>query len=142
MVTSGSHTQSGRHRARRNAMMVLYNCDLLQRTLDSAIAVFEQEHGFALPEYARTVVEGVADEQDDVDAALIRHLDDWSLDRLGVVERSILRIACWELLTETVPTEVAIDEAVELSRRYASPEAAKLVNGVLAAIDREQRSSQ
>jgi len=58
------------------------------------------------------------------------------------VERAVLRIAMWELVTGEVPGPVAIDEAVELSRRYATPEAAKLVNGVLAAWLRASEAEQ
>ena len=57
--------------------------------------------------------------------------------QLGAVERAVLRIAMWELVTGEVPPPVAIDEAVELAKRYATPEAAKLVNGVLAGWLRE-----
>ena len=57
---------------------------------------------------------------------------------MAVLERNILRLAVWELHTGDVPPAVAIDEAVELAKRYASPEAAGLVNGVLGKIAREQ----
>jgi N utilization substance protein B len=118
-------------------MMVLYQEDLVPRGIEAAVAEFEREHGFALPAYARDVVSGVTAERDELDAELERRLTDWRLDRLGAVERAILRMAMWELRGSEVPTEVAIDEAVQLSKRYASPEAAKLVNGVLGAWARD-----
>jgi N utilization substance protein B len=85
-----------------------------------------------MPEYGAKVVRGVIERQDEVDAAISGNLQEWSLERLGAVERAVLRIAMWELLSGEVPAPVAIDEAVELAKRYATPEAAKLVNGVLA----------
>lgn len=125
--------QPGRHRARRNAMMVLYQLDLVPGPVADAIAQIEQEHGFQMPAYARELVDSVLAEREDLDAEISGLLTDWPIDRLGAVERSVLRIGMHELMFSQVPPEVAIDEAVELAKRYASPEAAKLVNGVLGA---------
>lgn len=113
-------------------MMVLYKVDLLPSgQVQDALDGFEVEHGFELPSYARELVVGIASDIERVDVPLESCLDSWSLDRLGAVERAILRIAMFELVTGIVPPQVAIDEAIELAKRYASPEAAKLVNGVL-----------
>ncbi len=62
----------------------------------------------------------------------------WPAERLGVLERNILRIGISELEGDTVPAEVAISEAVGLAKRYASEDAARLVNGVLARVARER----
>jgi N utilization substance protein B len=62
---------------------------------------------------------------------------DWSAERLGVVERNVLRIGLHELDRGEVPREVAIDEAVTLAKRYASEDAARLVNGILGRVARE-----
>lgn len=134
--------RSGRHKARRNAMMVLYKIDLLPSEHEAAISEWEREHGFELPPYARHLVEEVLARRTELDGQLQANLADWSLDRLGAVERNILRIAMLELLGEQVPDEVAIDEAVELAKRYASPEAAKLVNGVLGGFLRLRAQSK
>ena len=129
--------EPGRHRARRSAMMLLYRTDLVGGEVEESIARFEGEHGFAMPEYGARVARGVGERLEVVDAAIAAHLQDWTVARLGAVERAVLRIAMWELLTGEVPGPVAIDEAVELAKRYATPEAAKLVNGVLAGWLRE-----
>lgn len=113
-------------------MMLLYRTDLVGGDAEDSIRGFEAEHGFEMPEYGAKVVRGVIERQDEVDAAISGNLQEWSLERLGAVERAVLRIAMWELLSGEVPAPVAIDEAVELAKRYATPEAAKLVNGVLA----------
>ena len=113
-------------------MMLLYRTDIVGGEMEQAIASFEGDHGFAMPKYGATVVRGVTARQPEIDDAIEKHLTDWRLERLGAVERSVLRIAMWELVTEEVPAPVAIDEAVELAKRYATPEAAQLVNGVLA----------
>ena len=69
-----------------------------------------------------------------IDAAAL----EWTAERMAVLERSILRLAVWELSTGDVPAGVAIDEAVTLAKRYASPEAGALVNGILGRVAREQ----
>jgi transcription antitermination factor NusB len=119
-------------------MMLLYRTDLVGGDTEAAIAGFEGEHGFEMPAYGAKVVRGVLERADEVDAAISANLQEWSLERLGAVERSVLRIAMWELVSDEVPAPVAIDEAVELAKRYATPEAAKLVNGVLAGWLRTQ----
>lgn len=126
--------EPGRHRARRSAMMVLYRTDLVGGDVDESIAGFEGENGFPIPQYTEDVVRGVVARQDELDAVIGTYLVDWSVERLGAVERAILRVAMWELFErDDVPAPVTIDEAVELAKRYATPEAAKLINGVLAS---------
>lgn len=127
----GAHAGEGRTSSRRNAMMVLYKLDLMDGDVDGAIADFTSEHGFDLPAYARELVVGVTSDREQLDEEMSRHLVDWTVDRLGAVERAVLRIALWEISAGEVPESVVIDEAVDLAKRYASPEAARLVNGVL-----------
>jgi N utilization substance protein B len=134
--------EPGRHRARRSAMMLLYRTDLLDGDVEEAIAGFEAEHGFEMPDYGALLVRGVVARREDVDTEISARLQEWSIERLGVVERAVLRIAMYELLSGEVPGPVAVDEAVELSKRYATPEAAKLVNGVLGSWLREHGESE
>lgn len=78
---------------------------------------------------------GVDTHSGDIDAILSTNLSGWTLDRLGILERSILRLAVYEMLWESeVPRAVAIDEAVELAKRFCSDEAGALVNGVLGSV--------
>jgi N utilization substance protein B len=90
----------------------------------------------AVPEYTRAAVEGVLRDRVAIDAAVDAAASGWTSDRLGAVERSILRLATWELRAGELPAAVVIDEAVELAKRYAGSEAAPFVNGVLGAIAR------
>ena len=135
--------EPGRHRARRSAMMVLYRTDLVGGDVDAAVAAFEGENGFAIPEYTEQVVRGVTERTEQLDTVIETYLEGWTVDRLGAVERAILRVAMWELFErDDVPGPVSIDEAVELAKRYATPEAAKLINGVLAAWLRDHESEE
>ena len=92
-----------------------------------------------LDPYTRALAEGVAAEADELDATIADASSDWRPDRLGALERNILRIALYELDRGEVPLEVAIDEAVRLARRYASEDAAKLVNGILGKVAKEAK---
>ena len=121
---------AGRRAARRTALFLLYQWDLTGKPLAS---LYEGEvDPFAL-ETARAVSERVGE----LDRRLNEALQDWTVDRLGALERNILRIAVYEIEGETVPYEVAINEAVELAKRYTTDDAARLVNGALGNIARE-----
>jgi transcription antitermination protein NusB len=124
---------TSRHAARRTALFLLYQWDVTGRPLTS---LFEGE----IDEYARRTAEGVAANTADLDARINAAAEGWPADRLGAVERNILRLAIYELDGDDVPDEVAIDQAVELGKRYASEDAAKLINGILGRIAREQET--
>ena len=85
--------------------------------------------------------EAVAARAAALDARITAASPDWPADRLGTLERNILRIGVYELEEETVPREVAINEAVVLAKRYATEDAARLVNGILGRVAREQEAA-
>ena len=116
-----------RKAARRTALFLLYQWDVTGRPLAT---LYEGE----VDEYARDTAEAVASRADELDSRITAASHDWTADRLGAVERNALRIAVHELDGGDVPPEVAVDEAVSLAKRYASDEAARLVNGILGRI--------
>lgn len=82
--------------------------------------------------YAEHLVEGVMRRRDAIDAALTGALENWSPGRVSPVERNVLRVAIYEMLcSDDVPAAVAINEAIEIARRYGADEAPRFVNGVL-----------
>jgi N utilization substance protein B len=119
-----------RKAARRDALFVLYQWDVTAQPLASL-------HEGELDPYAEELVNGVASRAADLDARINEASSEWTADRLGALERNILRIALWELERGDVPVEVAIDEAVTLAKRYASEDAGALVNGILGRVARE-----
>jgi N utilization substance protein B len=121
---------SGRRAARRTALFVLYQWDVTGRPLAS---LYEGE----IDPFARELAEGVATRAAALDAKISEAAIDWTADRLGALERNVLRIALFELERGEVPLEVAIDEAVTLAKRYASEDAGRLVNGILARLAKE-----
>jgi transcription antitermination protein NusB len=122
---------SGRRAARRTAVFLLYQWDVTGQPLAS---LYEGD----VDPYASALAERVIAQADDLDARISAAAEGWPAERLGSVERSVLRVALVELEGDDVPDEVAINEAVELAKRYASDEAARLVNGILGKIAREQ----
>ena len=122
---------AGRRAGRRTALFLLYQWDVTGQPLTS---LYEGE----VDPFARELAEAVVPRAPELDAAITAAAEGWTADRLGAIERNVLRIAVHELETGSVPPEVAINEAVELAKRYASEDAARLVNGILGRIARER----
>jgi len=120
----------GRRQARRQALFLLYQWDLTGQPLAS---LFEGEPD----EFAQQLAAAVAAVAGALDTRVSAASDGWPADRLGTLERNILRIGVYELEEDVVPRDVAINEAVVLAKRYASEDAARLVNGILGRIARE-----
>ncbi len=123
-------TPVSRRQARRQALFLLYQWDLTGLPLES---LFEGSPD----EFASTLARDVAADAPALDARISAASTDWPADRLGTLERNILRIGVHELEEDEVPAEVAINEAVVLAKRYATEEAGRLVNGILGSIKRE-----
>jgi N utilization substance protein B len=119
-----------RRQARRQALFLLYQWDLSGQAIGS-------QYAGEIDAWARGVAESVAARATELDGRITAAAEGWTADRLGTVERSALRVAVHELDTRDVPAEVAISEAVAFAKRYASDDAAKLVNGILGRIQRE-----
>lgn len=123
-----------RREARERALSLLYEAEAKAATTADVLA------DLPLPPdaYVVALVEGVATRADEIDELLRRHLKkEWSLERLASIDRSVLRMATWELL-HGEPPGVAISEAVELVKRFSTEDSSRFVNGVLSAISRDQ----
>ncbi len=120
-----------RREARRAAVFVLYQWDVTETPLGS---LFEGE----IDTYTQTIADRVSSHVEELDATITAASDDWTADRLGAVERNILRVAIEELAAGEIPKEVVLDEAITLAKRYASDDAGRLVNGILGKIAREE----
>jgi N utilization substance protein B len=133
-----------RHRAREVALQVLYQDDLNPganpRLADEFIA--HRLRGPDLVEFARSLVAGVRLHRPELDQLLERTADNWSLRRMAATDRNILRLGAYELLHTLTPGRVAINEAVELAKRYGTGHSAPFVNGILdrfLAVRREEK---
>ncbi len=121
---------TGRRASRRTALFLLYQWDLTGQPLASLYEGTPDE-------FATSLAGAVSERAEALDRRITETSDEWPADRLGTLERNVLRIGVYELEEGTVPREVAINEAVVLAKRYASEDAAKLVNGILAKVARE-----
>jgi N utilization substance protein B len=111
---------------RRDAVFATYQREVTGRPLDELLA--------GAKPFTRELAEGAELHRDELDAAIARHAQGWELDRIAPLERSIMRIALFEVAhRDDVPTEVALDEAVALTKRYCGADAPGFVNGVLGA---------
>ena len=122
---------TSRKEARRTALVLLFQWDLTRQPLAS---LYEGD----VDRWACALAEGVVERVDELDRRITEAAVGWPSDRLGTVERNVLRVGLLELDRGEVPMEVAIDEAVSLAKRYASEDAARLVNGILGRIAREK----
>jgi len=126
----------GRRAARERALELLYECELKQLSPSALLAELPVEP----TAYAAELVRGVEAHQAEVDELVGKHAIDWSLARMPVVDRALLRLATYELLFQAgVPMAAVISEAVSLAKAYSTDESAGFVNGVLAAVAREAR---
>ncbi len=123
---------------RRIAIDILYQADI---TDASPAAVLADWRGAdrEVPAFSEQLVEGVTERLPDIDLLLETHAEDWTVLRMAVLDRTILRVGVYELLwSDEVPTSVAISEAVEAADELSAEDAKRFVNGVLGRIAREE----
>lgn len=135
-----------RSRSREVAFQVLYQDDLNPRC-NPAIgdALIDQRlPAEDLADFARQLVAGVRRHRQDVDARLEQTAANWSLKRMAATDRNVLRLGAYEILFSDTPGRVAVDEAVELAKRFGSAQSAQFVNGVLDKVlhENEQAGEQ
>lgn len=132
-----------RRRARNLALQALYEIDSVNH-LPGEVIAHHLEHEANLNEEAseffRQLVLGTLETAPDLDRVIAEFAPEWPVDQLAIIDRNILRISLWEFFVASItPLKVAINEAVELAKRYGSDSAPRFINGVLGALaDREQ----
>ena len=120
-----------RRTARKQAFLNLYQSDVNDSALDSTIERWQEYRGDLEP-YALRLARGVQGEQEGLDAVLSEVSVGWPVHRMSAVDRTILRLALYEMLyVEDVPPEVAVNEAVELATGFSGEDAPAFVGGVL-----------
>jgi len=116
---------------RRDAVFACYQRDVTGRPLEELVAGSRP--------FTRELAAGVEAHREELDALIAAHARGWELERIAPLERNAMRVAIFEMAhCEDVPTEVAIDEAVELAKEYCGADAPGFVNGVLGAVARER----
>lgn len=120
-----------RHDARQKALQVLFQLDNTELELQEAINLVLE--GASSDAFLEQLVEGTISHKEDIDSLLTEKLEKWSLARLPKIERTVLRLAVYELIyMEDTPQKVVLNEAVELCKLYGDEKSSKFVNGVLS----------
>jgi N utilization substance protein B len=126
-----------RREARRTALDILYQADITDAQADVVLADW-REAGRTVTPFAEELVEGVRTHLPEIDPLLEEHSEGWTVARMATLDRTIMRIAVFELMYRSdIPTSVAISEAVEAATELSSDESRRYVNGILGRIARE-----
>jgi N utilization substance protein B len=127
---------SSRSKSRKRAVDILYEADLRSAEVSAVLTDRVGEPDVApVNDYTLRLVEGVAANRGRIDELLTEHAEGWSVERMPVVDRAVLRLGLYELLwCDDVPDAVAIDEAVELVKSLSTDDSPRFVNGVLGRI--------
>lgn len=134
-----------RRRARTVALQALYELDATSHDVGIVLArrLEDDQTPPAAAAYASQLVRAVRANQAPIDEHIMRAAPQWPLEQMSRVDKSILRLAIYEMLFETdLPTRVAINEAVELAKLFGHETSPKFVNGVLGSIERARRAGQ
>lgn len=126
-----------RTRARSLALQALYELDLTTHpqgiVFEGRAADYELED--ELEDFARRLVLGVLPIRKELDLYIAQHAPEWPIDQISVIDRNLIRMATWEFaVSGETPVKVAINEAVELAKRYGSDSSPRFVNGVLGSL--------
>ncbi len=131
---------SNRHLARTLAMQTLYEWDFLgkdNKILDDAVAHNLREFApeFEDNSFVKELVRGVTGNLEEIDALIVKYAPEWPIEQITIVDRNILRLGLFELkFSPSVPSKVAINEAIELAKTFGGESSGRFVNGVLGAI--------
>jgi transcription antitermination protein NusB len=128
-----------RRKAREKAFQILFQIDINDINSDDAIDYFAEEE--PIDSFTSDLVKGVMEHKETIDHIISEQLTGWSLMRIASVERTLLRLAVYEIkYLDSVPDKVAINEAIELAKAYGDDGASKFINGVLSKIVNQHES--
>jgi transcription antitermination protein NusB len=123
-----------RRRGRELALKLLYGFDLLPRDIDATLREFWRLTRYPddIREFADQLVRGTLTHKTEIDAFISENAINWSIERMAVIDRNILRYAVYELLYEDViPPKVTINEALDIAKKYSTPKSSAFINGIL-----------
>jgi len=134
-----------RRRSRQRALQILFQWDARRQPVEDAInAYYDTLYSEEQPErdpFVADLVRGTITNLEEIDGRISRHAEHWKMERMPAVDRNILRLAVYEMTRLGAPAAVAINEALELARRFSNEESVHFVNGVLDAIHREEMAA-
>ena len=150
-MTADPGSRRERHLARETALQLLYQWEVGRIGPDdreAALEIYWAVHPAPAPRRSRALglAGGAVDALDTIDPLIAKHTDNWRPERLAVVDRLIMRLAVYEMLSEDTPPAVVINEALELAKTFSGDRSVAFINGVLDAVRRaiaqqEERSA-
>ena len=133
-----------RTQARECALQILYLHEMNPGPLDAIISAFWEEHPNLTEEvrgFAEILVRSTLEHLTDLDASIMKAVENWEINRMAVIDRSILRFSAYELLyMPDIPPKVTINEAVNIAKKFSQEESGKFVNGVLDKINHTEKT--
>ena len=129
--------KGNRSQGREAALKILYQLDVTKDGPEKGLDIFFKHHRVSVNvrPFVTRLVEGACQRMAEIDSVLAKHATHWSLERMPMVDRNILRLGVFELLFDPeTPPKVVINEAVELAKDFGTPDSGKFVNGVLDSI--------
>ncbi|MDO8971480.1 MAG: transcription antitermination factor NusB [Saprospiraceae bacterium] len=130
-----------RTKARECVLQILYAIDINKADAAEVVETYWKEHeeGGDVKKFALDLTAGTLEQRHKIDALITQYTDNWRLERMAVIDRNIIRMATYELLyQEDIPPKVAINEAVELAKKFGDDESGRFVNGVLDKINKTE----
>ena len=125
-----------RREARRRAIDILFQADVTGRDPGEVLSEW-RDAGREVDAFAQELLEGVAAHRAEIDEAISGHAEHWTIERMASLDRTILRVACHELLHRSdVPASAAISEAVAIAKELSTEDSGRFVNGILGEIAR------
>jgi len=138
--SEGNFTLGKRRKSRELALQVLYQIDMDEGDAEEKFNLFWQNFtpSDELKEFSQKIVEGVCQRKEEIDQLIVKHSENWRLERMTMVDRNILRSAIFELMCcPDTPSKVILNEAVELGKKFGSEKSGSFINGILDRISHQ-----
>tara|TARA_Y100000031_G_C7997370_1_gene282007 strand:- start:37 stop:456 length:420 start_codon:yes stop_codon:yes gene_type:complete len=134
-----------RRKSREHALKILYRRDITKEDIDEIIKSYWVENNInsGITDFSEQLAKGTVVNLEKIDNYIEKVSEHWTLDRMGVIDRNILRMAVQELIfMEGIPSKVSIDEAIEIAKKFGTDDSAGFVNGLLDKIKNEMKRTE
>ncbi len=134
-----------RSKAREVALCLLYQIEITKADFSEVLASYAQDNPLKkeIVDFYTLLIKGVIKNLTSLDSLIKKHVKNWEITRMAVVDRNLLRMACFELLfLKDIPPKVSINEAIELAKRFGDIDSPRFVNGVLDKIYKTEEKSK
>lgn len=146
-IDKAEKSSGTRHKARECALQMLFACDMAKTDAAALTENYWNELGDTSIDdktrtFANRLVTGTLEQIEAIDTVIRIRAEHWRLERMALVDRNVLRLAVYEFLYHDTPPSVAINEGLELARRFSTYESTQFVNGILDAIRQDQQNEE